>query len=255
MDIGRCLEGRAAAVTGAGRGIGRAVALAAACCGARVLCVDRDRASAEAAAAAIAAAGGEARAAAADVRDGAALADAFGAAARAFGRFDAAFACAGVYPAMALDAITTDHWSLVIDVNLKGAFNTVRAAAALMDDGGAIVVVSSITGNRVGYPGLTAYAAAKAGVNGLIRSAALELAPRRIRVNGVEPGTVRTEGFVEASGAAGEALASVIPLGRLGDPDEIAWPMMFLASGAASYVTGQTLVIDGGQILPETPLA
>ena len=121
--------------------------------------------------------------------------------------------------------------------------------------GGRIVVTSSITGPKVGQAGLSHYAASKGGINGFIRSAALELAPHKITINAVEPGNVLTEGVRELMRPEDiEAMAQAIPLKRLADPEDVAFAMLFLASDEASYITGQTLVVDGGQILPEFPL-
>ncbi|RTF61480.1 SDR family oxidoreductase, partial [Serratia marcescens] len=109
------------------------------------------------------------------------------------------------------------------------------------------------TGPRVAYPGLAHYAASKAGVNGFIRAAALELAAENIRVNGVEPGMIRTPAMANLGDAqVNQAIAAAVPLGRLGEPEDIAAAMVFLASPAAAYITGQTLVVDGGALLPET---
>lgn len=118
--------------------------------------------------------------------------------------------------------------------------------------GGRILVTSSVTGPRVAYPGLAHYAASKAGVNGFIRAAALELACEGITVNGVEPGMIRTPAMANLGGEAlNQAIAAAVPLGRLGEPEDIAAAMVFLASPAAGYITGQTLVVDGGALLPE----
>ena len=117
-----------------------------------------------------------------------------------------------------------------------------------------MLVTSSVTGPRVAMPGCAHYAASKAGVNGFIRSAALELAPERITVNGVEPGYIAKQGGSLLSDPERAArIAQHIPAGELGKPQDIAWAMCYLASDAASYVTGQTLVVDGGSTLPESP--
>ncbi len=257
MDLGQCLKDRVALVTGSGRGIGKAVAEFAAGSGAVVGCVDIDEPAVRQVAQSVTEAGGSALALKADVRQPKDLVAAFDTLATRFGGVDTVLACAGIYPIAPLDTVDDDHWNAVLNLNLKGVFHTVKAALPHLDQrgGGAIVVVSSITGNRVGYPGLTVYAASKAGINGFIKSAALELAPRNIRVNGVEPGTVRTPG-VEGMGEAMLAkIASVIPMRRLASPAEIAGATVFLASDAASYITGQTIIIDGGQTLPELPLS
>jgi 3-oxoacyl-[acyl-carrier protein] reductase len=257
MDLGQCLKGKVALVTGSGRGIGKAVAEFAAGSGAAVGCVDIDEPAVGQVAQSVAKAGGSALALKADVRNPADLVAAFDTLAARFGGVDTILACAGIYPMALLDTVGDEHWDAVLNLNLKGVFHTVKAALPHLDKrgGGAIVIVSSITGNRVGYPGLTVYAASKAGINGFIKSAALELAPRNIRINGVEPGTVRTPG-VEGMGEAMLAkIASVIPMRRLASPAEIAGATVFLASEAASYITGQTIIIDGGQTLPELPLS
>lgn len=256
IELGACLAGRVTLVTGAGRGIGEAAAILAGRRGAKVACLDRDAAAAEPCARRIEQQGGQALPIAADIARAADLAAATARVVASWGKLDTLLACAGIHPAEDLLEMTLEHWQRVVEVNLTGTVLTVQAAARVMRaaGGGRIVIVSSITGNRVGHPGLVAYSAAKAGINGLIRSAAVELAPLGITVNGVEPGTVRTPGFV-ASGAdaVAERIARQIPLGRIAQPEEIAGPMVFLASDAAGYVTGQTLVVDGGQTLPELP--
>ena len=256
VELGQCLQGSVALVTGAGRGIGRATARYAAASGARVLATDIDAASARATARAIAAEGRAAQALAADVCSLDAMRQAAGHAAEAFGKLDVLFACAGIYPSMPIADVTDAHFDAVIGLNLRGVLNGVKAVLPHMErnGGGRIVVVSSITGNRAGYPGLGVYAASKGAVNGLIRTAALEFAAKGITVNGVEPGTIRTEGVAVMGETAMAGIARHIPLQRLGAPEEIASACVFLASGAARYITGQTIVVDGGQTLPELPL-
>ena len=257
MDLGQCLKGRVALVTGCGRGIGQAIAQFASRSGAAVGCVDIDESAAGETARAVTASGGAGLALGADVRNLGDLIAAADAVAARFGSVDTIFASAGIYPAAPLEAITDEHWDMVLSLNLKGVFHTIKASLPHLTKhgSGSIVIVSSITGNRVGYPGLSVYSASKAGINGLIKSTALELAPRNIRVNGVEPGTVRTPG-VEAMGEATLArIAAVIPMGRLASPTEVAAASVFLASDAASYITGQTIIVDGGQTLPELPLS
>jgi len=257
MDLGQCLKGKVALITGSGRGIGKAVAEFAARSGAAVGCVDIDESAVRQVAKSVTEAGGSALALKADVRQPTDLIAAFDSLAARFGGVDTVLACAGIYPMAPLDTVDDDHWNAVLNLNLRGVFHTVKASLPHLHKrgGGAIVVVSSITGNRVGYPGLTVYAASKAGINGFIKSAALELAPRNIRINGVEPGTVRTPGVEGMGEAMLTKIASVIPMGRLASPAEIAGATVFLASDAASYITGQTIIIDGGQTLPELPLS
>jgi 3-oxoacyl-[acyl-carrier protein] reductase len=247
------LDGRVALVTGAGRGIGRGIARVYAREGAHVAVVDRDRESAVEAAAEI---GGLACVADLTVRSE--VDRAVATTVERFGRLDVLTQNAGIYPTATLAEMTDEQWDLVQNVNLKSLLYVVQACLPHLRAAGTgrITVTSSITGPRVGYPGLTHYAASKAAINGFIRSAALELAPDGITVNGVEPGTVLTEGVLEelATGDV-DPIAGVIPLKRLGLPEDIGHAHLVLASDEASYITGQTIVVDGGQILPETPWA
>ena len=165
---------------------------------------------------------------------------------------------AAYFPLTDFAAITPQLLQRTLAVNLGALFWLTQAALPLFAarGGGCVLATSSVTGNRVAYPGLSHYAASKAGVNGFIRNAALELAPRNIRVNGVEPGMIHTPAMANLGDAALEArIAAGIPLGRLGQPADIANAMLFLASDAAAYITGQTLVVDGGATLPESSAA
>ncbi|WP_322093214.1 SDR family oxidoreductase [Paraburkholderia bannensis] len=171
-----------------------------------------------------------------------------------FGRLDVLVHNAAYFPLTAFAAITPDVLERTLAVNLSALFWLAQAAtpAFSRQGGGRLLVTSSVTGPRVAYPGLAHYAASKAGVNGFIRAAALELAPLRITVNGVEPGMIRTPAMENLGDAAlNERIAGAVPLGRLGEPADIAAAMIFLASPGAGYVTGQTIVVDGGATLPE----
>ena len=153
-----------------------------------------------------------------------------------------------------LPDIAVEEWDAVLGVNLRGCFLAIQACARPMraQRYGRIVLTSSITGPRVSSPGHGHYSASKAGINGLIRAAAIELAPDGITVNGVEPGNILTEGMqAERSPEYIGAMARSVPLGRLGTPQDVAHAVLFLASDEAAYITGTTIVIDGGQILPE----
>jgi 3-oxoacyl-[acyl-carrier protein] reductase len=150
--------------------------------------------------------------------------------------------------------IGLEEWDAVLAVNLRGCFLAVQACARPMraQKYGRIVLTSSITGPRVSSPGHAHYSASKAGINGLIRAAAIELAPFNITVNGVEPGNILTEGM--QAGRSPEfirAMERSVPLGRLGTPRDVAHAVLFLASDEAAYVTGTTIIVDGGQIVPE----
>lgn len=175
-----------------------------------------------------------------------------------FGRLDVLVHNAAYFPLTPFDAITPAVLERTLAVNLGALFWLTQAAtpAFVRRGGGRVLVTSSVTGPRVAYPGLAHYAASKAGVNGFIRAAALELAPHRITVNGVEPGMIRTPAMENLGDAAlNTRIAGAVPLGRLGEPADIAGAMLYLASADASYVTGQTIVVDGGATLPEASAA
>jgi len=155
---------------------------------------------------------------------------------------------AGIYPFDKFTEITEEQWDRVIDVNLKGAFLCSQEAAKIMikqGSGGRIVSISSIA-SIIGYEGLVHYCASKGGINGLTRALALELAPHKIRVNVVLPGPIRTPGVGALDEKATAGIVSTIPLGRIGEPIDIANAVLFLASDKSDFITGQTLVVDGG---------
>ncbi|MBE0597030.1 MAG: SDR family oxidoreductase [Desulfuromonadales bacterium] len=249
------LAGRVAVVTGAGQGIGRAIAHTFAAHQATVVVSDLHEERASRVAEEINATGGRAIPVKADVskqEDLAALLE------RTIGlhnRLDILQHNAAYFPRVPFEELTPEVLDQTLSVNLKAAFWLAQKALPFLKKSpcGRILVTSSVTGPRVAYPGLAHYAASKAGLNGFIRAAALELARHRITVNGVEPGMIGTSAAVSL-GDAGfqQKLAQGIPLGRLGKPEEIAAAMLFLASDAAGYITGQTIIVDGGALLPET---
>ena len=245
---------RSVIVTGGSRGIGRGVARVFAAKGAQVLVVGRDLAQAEATAAAIRAEGGRASGFAADVGNPGDVERMAAAALERQGGIDILCANAGVFPAARLMEMTLEQWNEVLSTNLAGAFLSVRACVpALARSGrGRIVLTSSITGPITGYPGWTHYAASKAGQLGFMRTAALELTPLGITINAVLPGNVRTEGLDELGEDYLAQMTASIPQRRLGSVEDIAYAALFFASDEAAYITGQTLVIDGGQVLPES---
>ena len=248
------IEGRSVIVTGASKGIGKGIARVFAGKGARVLLAARDLSQAEAAAAEI---GGVASAIAADVsrvEDNVRMAQT---AMERHGGIDILCCNAGIFPAAKLFAMSVAEWDQVLDVNLKGTFLSVQACLpALKARGkGRIVVTSSITGPITGYPGWSHYGASKAGQLGFIRTAAIELAPLNITVNAVLPGNILTEG-VKALGPEYIAkMTAAIPSRRLGSVEDVAYAALFLASDEAAFITGQTIVVDGGQVLPESHMA
>jgi 3-oxoacyl-[acyl-carrier protein] reductase len=244
------LTDQVAVVTGAARGIGRGIASVLSAEGARVVVVDLDGALATQTAAEL---GGVAIAA--DVTDRASM-DAMAArVTEELGRIDIVAANAGIYPFADLTQLTEDLWARVMDVNVGGAVRTVQACLPAMRARGygRIVLTSSITGPVTGQTGFAHYGASKAAMLGFMRSAAVELARSGITINAVMPGNVATEGFADTSDEHQQRMLSSIPMGRYAEPEEIGWAVRFLISPEAGYITGQTLIVDGGQVLPEAP--
>ena len=172
-----------------------------------------------------------------------------------YGKIDIVVLNVGYYPESHIRDLSEEDWHNVLDINLTGVFINTKVALDYLEEGGRIVVTSSITGNRVASSTLPHYAAAKAGINGFMRSAALELAPMGITINAVEPGNIMTPGMSDVLGEEYiKNQEEIIPMGKLGEPEDIAYATMFLASDEAKYITGQSIVVDGGQILPESPL-
>jgi 3-oxoacyl-[acyl-carrier protein] reductase len=248
---------RSVIVTGASKGIGKGIARVFASKGAQVLIAARDLAQADAVADEIRLAGGIASAVAADVSRPEDCTRMARAAMERHGGIDIVCCNAGIFPAAKLGAMSVADWDQVLDINLKGTFLTVDACLpALKARGrGRIIVTSSITGPITGYPGWSHYAASKAGQLGFVRTASIELAPHNITVNAVLPGNILTEG-VEALGPEYIArMTSAIPQRRLGSVEDVAYAALFLASDEAAFITGQTIVVDGGQVLPESHMA
>lgn len=243
------LAGKVALVTGGASGIGRATALRMAEEGARVLVADRDGGGAARTADTIAQAGGEARGVACDVTSEAEVAAMVAAALDAWGRLDCAFNNAGVAPAepTPLAEIPPEEWARVLAVNLTGVFLCLRHEIPAMaaGGGGAIVNTASIAG-RIALPKAGAYVAAKHGVIGLTRSAALDHAPQNIRVNAVCPGYVETPLAARSIERRREAILARMPLGRIGTVEEIAEAVTWLCSDQSRFVTGEALAVDGG---------
>jgi len=170
------------------------------------------------------------------------------------GRLDIAIQNAGIYPWRMIETTPPDEWDRVMGVNLKGTFLLAQAALKPMkaQRSGRMIFTSSITGPRVSSPGHGHYSASKGGINGFIKAASVEFAPYAITVNGVEPGNIMTEGVRQhRSEAFIQSMADMIPLGRLGTPRDVANAFLFLASDDAEYITGTTIVVDGGQTVPE----
>src|ERR1700716_364478 len=248
------LKGRSVIVTSASKGIGRGIARRFGLAGCQVLVVSRKLEPAERVAAEIVAVGGTAEALAADVTrqaDMLAMADA----ARAkYGAIDILCANAGIFPASPLATMTEADFDLVLGTNLKGTFLAVSACLSAMKEKkhGRIILTSSITGPVTGYSGWSHYGASKAGQLGFMRTAAIELAPYGITVNAVLPGNIATEGLADLGKEYIRTMEAAVPMRRLGSVTDIANAALFFASDEAAYITGQSLVIDGGQILPES---
>lgn len=250
------LAGRVALVTGGGRGIGAAIAQVFAQAGARVLIANRTASAGETVARDLRDQGHAAEAIGCDIGQPAAADAAVSEAVRRFGALDIVVHNAAINPWKPLDEIDDAALEETLAVNLKACFWLARAALPHWAERGSgrMLITSSVTGPRVAMPGAAGYAASKAGVNGFIRSAALELAGRRVTVNGVEPGYIAKQGGSLLSNPERAArIARHIPAGELGRPEDIAYAMCFLASDAARYITGQTIVVDGGSTLPESP--
>ncbi len=246
------LQGKAAIVTGAGSGIGEATAVRFAAEGARVAVVDVDGARARATADAIARAGGTPTAIAADVSRSADVQALVDQAYKAYGRIDILINNAGTFTGTPFLDITEAEWDLVIDTNLKGMFLVGQAVARRMAQdgkGGCIINMSSINA-VLAIPTAAAYCASKGGVKQLTGAMAIALAPHKIRVNAIGPGTVVTGMTREmvANPDTVRAILSRTPMGRLCQPEEIANIALFLASDEASYLTGTTIYADGGRL-------
>jgi len=246
MDPG--LSGKVAIVTGGSRGIGRAIVLLLAAEGVDVTFFYRDNAVAAAdVAAAGTTGGGKVAAVQVDIRDSRACAAAVDRVAERCGRIDLLVNNAGMIRDNQLAAMDDDDVSLVLDTNVGGVFNVVRAVAPhmIVQRGGKIINLSSVAGEKGGR-GQTNYAASKGAINAFTRSLAVELASRKITVNAVAPGVIETEMSQEVREMAGDAVKARILLKRYGKPEEVAYAVWFLASRFADYVTGQIINIDGG---------
>ena len=245
------IEGKTLLLFGGAQGIGAGIAELFAAAGAKVALADRDGQAADETAAQL---GAPHIGLTADVSRKLDCEMAVCGAEEAFGSVDILIQNAGIYPWTLIENISVEEWDQVLSVNLRGCLLSAQSCLPRMkaQEQGRIIFTSSITGPHVTSPGHGHYSASKAGINGFIRAAALEFAAHGITVNGVEPGNILTEGVKEQRSAEFiETMAGSIPLGRLGTPQDVAHACLFLASDLASYVTGTTIVVDGGQLLPE----
>jgi len=248
------LDGQVAIVTGAARGIGAGIASVLRAEGAAVVIADIDGGQASATAASLDPTGEHTLGVTTDVTVSADLDALADAALRRWGRIDILAANAGIYPHIPLDELEPNEFDRLFAINVRGAVFAAQACLEPMRRAGygRIVLTSSITGSVVGQSGYTLYGASKAAMLGFMRSAAVEVAASGVTVNAVLPGNIRTPGFDDLGPGHEQAMLDAIPVGALGEPEDVGWAVRFLASPEAHYITGQTLVIDGGQVLPES---
>ncbi len=246
------IAGRSVIVTGSTKGIGKGIARVFARAGTKVLIAARTASDIDATVNEFQGQGWTAAGCPTDVTDWESVQSMAQAAVDNFGSLDVLCANAGAFPQSNILDMDPDEWDLVLATNLKSAFLSVKACLPHMKQGGRVVLTSSITGPVTGFPGWTHYGASKAGQLGFLRTAAIELAPRGITINAVLPGNIKTEGLDGLGDAYLATMAASIPLKRLGDVEDIGNAALFFASEEAGYITGQTLVVDGGQILPES---
>ena len=251
------LQDKVAIVTGGGQGIGAGIARVFAAAGAKVLIATRTASHGEKTAAQINESGGVAEVLAIDIGTPADVQKTVAAAAARWGRIDIMVHNAASFLGGPVDAYSEDDLETVLSVNLKACFRLSKACIPYFraQGGGRLLFTSSVTGPRVAMPGTAYYAASKGGMNAFIRTAALELARENITVNGVEPGFILTQAMSLLADEEGLAqMAKYVPAGYLGEPEDIAYCMLYLASDEARYITGQTICVDGGSTLPESPV-
>ena len=248
------LKGKSVIVTGGSKGIGKGIARVFAGHGAKALIVARHLKDAEAAAQELSKSCATVGAFAADVTSLADMEAMAKAAVDRHGGLDVLCANAGIFPQAKIEEMSPESWDDVMNTNLKGTFLAIKACVPHLKKSsqGRIIITSSITGPVTGYPGWTHYGATKAGQLGFMRTACIELARYGITVNAVMPGNIMTEGLQGLGKEYLETMAASIPLKRLGSVDDIGHAAAFLASREAAYITGQTIIVDGGQVQPES---
>jgi 3-oxoacyl-[acyl-carrier protein] reductase len=247
------MSGKVVIITGAAKGIGRGIARVFAAEGATVIVADLDEQVGKATVADLAKNGGSADFVLTDVTRRASCETAVTAVVEKHGHVDVLASNAGIYPQAFLREMTEADWDRVFEVNVKGMFFMVTAVLPHMRQrhSGRIILTSSVTGPVTGYPGWAHYGATKAAMLGFMRSAAIEVATEGVTINAVMPGNIMTEGMEDMGQDYIDTLAASIPMKRLGEPEDVGYAALFLASDDAKYITGQTIVVDGGQLLPE----
>ena len=251
------LNGRVAIVTGAGQGIGEGIAKVFALSGAKVVVATRSADNGQQTVDDILESGGEAMLIQCDIGQRVEVERVVAVTAERWNRVDIVIHNAAIFPIHSVEEMPDSVLDQTLSVNMKAGFWLTQAALPFFrrQGGGRIIFTSSVTGPTVAMPGTSNYAASKGGMNAFIRTAALELARENITVNGVEPGYIMTQAMgLLADEEELKEMASLIPAGKIGIPEDIAYTMLFLASDQASYITGQTIVVDGGSTLPESPV-
>ncbi|AYU54138.1 3-oxoacyl-ACP reductase FabG [Staphylococcus debuckii] len=244
------LENQVALVTGGANGIGKGISKALSEAGAKVVIGDIDKENGEKTAKEL-----NGTFVKLDITDKSQIDEAVDQIATQFGKIDILASNTGVYPQISIEELSEDDWDFVQNINLKGMFFVTQAVLKIMKKQkyGRIIVTSSVTGPNTGYPGWAHYGASKAGQLGFVRSAALEYAKYGITINAVQPGNVLTEGLKAQGEDYLEGTRKIIPTHELGEPEDIGYAVAFFASKEAKFITGQALIIDGGQVLPEEP--
>lgn len=248
------LKGKSVIVTGGSKGIGRGIAQVFARAGAKVTLASRGEAALIEATTAMNAAGGDVRYELCDVSDWGSVRAMVDSTAKAQGGLDVMCANAGAFPQTKMIDMDVEEWDGVMAVNLRSSFLCVKASIPHFDKAGKgrVVLTSSITGPVTGYPGWSHYGASKSGQLGFLKTAAMELARYKTTINAVMPGNIYTEGLQDLGQEYLDGMAASIPLKRLGGIEDIGNAALFFASDEAGYITGQQIVVDGGQILPES---
>ena len=245
------IEGKTVVVTGGSKGIGKGIAGVFASHGANVLVVSRHLDQAQAVAESL---GPKAAGFACDVSNWEACQALAAEAERVFGGLDILCLNAGIFPQTSIEEMDPTEWDQVMETNLRGNFLGIKACLPLLKKSpdGRVIITSSITGPITGFPGWSHYGASKAGQIGLLRTACIELAKYNITINAILPGNIVTEGLDGLGQDYLDTMAASIPLRKLGSVEDIGNTALFLASKEAAYITGQTIVVDGGQTQPET---
>lgn len=242
------LENKVAIVTGSGQGIGKGIAIELAKEGAKIIVSDINQENVDKTVDEIESLGSEAAGVRADVSNFSDVSQLVKESVKKFGKVDILVNNAGIYPFKPLMNMEEEDWDNVLNVNLKGVFNCTKAVLPEMakQNGGSIINIASIAGAVVGFSNLVHYSASKGGVLGFTRSAALELAQHKIRVNAIAPGAIETPGAKIADEEVAKQFVQAVPLKRMGQPIDIGKAVVFLASEDSSYITGQMIVVDGG---------